>query len=63
VAGREPDSWPGKSSLIEHARKLAVDIPLLPGIDVALSTSDRRPEEVAGELKELLVARGMLSSE
>lgn len=63
VAGREPDSWPGKSYLIEHARKLAVEIPSLPGIDAALSTCDRESEEVAAELKELLVARGMLSGD
>ena len=62
VADREPDSWPGKASLIEHARQLAVDIPSLPGIDARCSTVDRRPEEVAAEVKELLTARGILTS-
>ncbi len=62
VAEREPDYWPGKASLIDHSRQLAVDIPSLPGIDATWSTVDRRPEEVALEVKELLTARGILTS-
>jgi len=60
VAAREPDSWPGKAPLVEHARKLAGEIPSLRGIDVVLSTVDRQPSEVAGEVKSLLAAKGML---
>ena len=60
VAEREPDSWPGKLSLVEHARKLACEIPALGGIDLVLSTVDRHAAEVATEVKRLLAARGIL---
>jgi chloramphenicol 3-O-phosphotransferase len=60
VAEREPDSWPGKVPLVEHARKLAREIPSLRGIDVVLSTVGRQPAEVATDVKRLLVANGML---
>jgi chloramphenicol 3-O-phosphotransferase len=54
VAAREPDSWPGKRGLIEHAGELADRIPSVPGIDVVLSTDGREPDEVAAEIRELL---------
>lgn len=60
VAEREPDSWPGKLPLVEHARKLAPEIPSLGGIDVVLSTVDRQAGEVAIEVKKLLAAKGIL---
>lgn len=60
VAEREPDSWPGKLPLVEHARKLAHEIPSLGGIDLVLSTADRRAAEVAAEVKRLLAAKGIL---
>jgi adenylate kinase family enzyme len=56
VAKREPDSWPGKLSLIEHARRLARDIPSLPQVEVVLSTVDRQAIEVATEVRDLLFA-------
>jgi chloramphenicol 3-O-phosphotransferase len=62
VARREPDSWPGKLALVEHARKLAREIPSLGGIDLVLSTVDRQAAEVATEVKKLLTARGILSA-
>jgi chloramphenicol 3-O-phosphotransferase len=57
---REPDSWPGKRGLIEHARRLALEIPAIPGIDVTLSTVDRNADEVADEIRELTLARGLV---
>jgi adenylate kinase family enzyme len=62
VAEREPDSWPGKLGLVEHARKLADEIPLLPGVDVVIGTDGRRAVDVAAELKELLAARGLIGA-
>ena len=62
VAEREPDSWPGKRGLVEHARKLALEIPALGGIDLVLSTVDRQPGEVAIEVKKLLAAKGILQA-
>lgn len=63
VAEREPDAWPGKLSLIEHARKLADEIPLLGRIDLVLSTVDRQATEVAAEVKRFLSAAGMLRND
>jgi chloramphenicol 3-O-phosphotransferase len=47
---REPDGWPGKLSLIAHARALAEAIPRLPGVDAVIDTTQRAPEEVAAEI-------------
>jgi chloramphenicol 3-O-phosphotransferase len=60
VAEREPDSWPGKLPLVEHARKLAREIQSLGGIDLVLSTVDQRAAEVATEVKRLLAVKGIL---
>jgi chloramphenicol 3-O-phosphotransferase len=57
---REPDRWPGKSGLIAHARKLAVSIPTLDGIDVSIDTEGRGPEDVAALVLEELRTRGLL---
>jgi chloramphenicol 3-O-phosphotransferase len=59
VAEREPDSWPGKPALVEHARRLAHDIPLLRAVDVVVRTGDRRAEDVAAEVRELLISHGL----
>jgi gluconate kinase len=59
VAEREPDSWPGKAALVEHARTLAHEIPLLRGVDVVVRTDDRSADDVAGEIRELGVSRGL----
>jgi hypothetical protein len=40
VSAREPDSWPGKAALIKHARKLAREIPCLPGTQQAPRQED-----------------------
>jgi cytidylate kinase len=50
IRAREPDDWPGKSALIEHAEQLAASMPSLAGIDVRLNTDDHDPTEVAREL-------------
>lgn len=60
VAEREPDAWPGKRPLVEHAQKLADQIPSIPGIDVLIPTNDREATEVAVEVRQLLSAKGML---
>lgn len=57
VADREPDTWPGKAGLVEHARHLADVIPALSGIDHVLSTRDRAAPEVAAEVRELMSER------
>ena len=59
VAEREPNSWPGKLALVEHAQKLAREIPLIPGIDLVLATADRHASAVATELRAHLAAREM----
>jgi hypothetical protein len=61
VAAREPDAWPGKQNLIRHARELATAIPLIPGLDVVLGTSDRGAGDVAAELRSLLIRRGIVA--
>lgn len=62
VAEREPDSWPGKSGLVEHARELADVIWRLPGIALAISTEDREAVDVAAELHDVIATRFGLSS-
>ena len=60
VAEREPDAWPGKTALIEHAGKLAQEIPYLPSIDLVLPTAERPAVEVAAEVKEILLRRDLI---
>ena len=60
VREREPDSWPGKAALIEHARELAVQIPSIEGIDYVVSTDGRERSEVAAEIRELLGTHGII---
>jgi len=57
---REPDDWPGKQQLIEHARGLAETMPKLAGIDVRISTADRHPADVARQLRDTLRDLGVL---
>lgn len=60
VAEREPDAWPGKAALVEHARRLAQEIHRLASIDVVVSTADRDAVEVAAEVKDVLLRRGLI---
>jgi chloramphenicol 3-O-phosphotransferase len=61
VADREPDSWPGKTALVERARRLAEAIPSIPSVDLIIQTVDRRPVDVAAEVTDALLARGLLA--
>jgi hypothetical protein len=54
IDAREPDAWPGKQRLIEHARHLAVSMRDLAGIDICIDTADRAAGDVAAELREAL---------
>jgi shikimate kinase len=56
IAAREPDRWPGKANLIEHARRLAVSMPrdLASVVDAQVPTEDRAADDVAAELRGLL---------
>jgi chloramphenicol 3-O-phosphotransferase len=60
--GREPDRWPGKRPLIEHARALAATVPRLGGIDLLIDTSTRDADDVAREVHDQMGARGVLTS-
>src|SRR5664280_3352296 len=60
LESREPDRWPGKRGLIEHARTLAAAIPRLGGIDLTIDTSERDAEDVAREVYEQMHARGVV---
>lgn len=59
LARREPDDWPGKAGLIEHARELAAAAPGLKGIDLILDTAGRDAGSVARELLEAMRERGL----
>jgi chloramphenicol 3-O-phosphotransferase len=59
---REPDRWPGRGGLIEHARTLAATIPRLDGIDLTIDTSARDAEDLAREVYEQMHARGIVTS-
>ena len=60
VLAREPESWPHREALAEHARDLAEVIPRLAGVDVVLDTAGRAPEDVARELRTELGRRGLV---
>jgi cytidylate kinase len=59
IAAREPDAWPGKQRLIEHARHLAVSMRDLAGVDIRIDTADREAGDVAVELREALRPYGL----
>jgi chloramphenicol 3-O-phosphotransferase len=61
VAEREPDSWPGKGPLIEHAQVLATEIPMISRIDLVISTDGRTAVDVAAEVRDALRERAILS--
>lgn len=61
VAAREPDSWPGKAALVDHARTLAQQIPAIPGLDLVISTVDRAAADVAAEIRQALWDHGILA--
>ncbi len=59
IAAREPDAWPGRAALIEHARQLADSMPALAGVDIRVDTDGRRPTDVALAVRDALRARGI----
>jgi GTPase SAR1 family protein len=50
IATREPDTWPGKSGLISHARTLATTIPTFPGITETIATAATTAPSIASHL-------------
>jgi energy-coupling factor transporter ATP-binding protein EcfA2 len=55
IDAREPDEWPGKVKLIEHARELAVSMPCeLKGVDARIETDGRTAVDVAMEVRDVL---------
>lgn len=57
IEQREPDSWPGKQRLIDHARRLAADMPRIRGIDLIIDTDLRDAVDVAAEIRDALIER------
>jgi chloramphenicol 3-O-phosphotransferase len=57
IEAREPDRWPGKAWLVRHAAELAAAVPLLPGLDVVLETTEATPEETADAIAAAMRAR------
>ena len=58
IEEREPDSWPGKQALIDHARELAASMPALRGVHHTIETTGRLAVDVAAEIRDLLFAEG-----
>ena len=59
IDAREPDTWPGKPGLIDHAAHLAVSMRDLAGIDIRIDTDGREVGDVASELREALRSYGL----
>ena len=60
IEAREPDQWPGKAALVEHARTLADLIPAIPGIDLVISTAVGSASDIAGEIRDALIENSLL---
>ena len=58
VLEREPADWSGRSRLADNAQRLALGIPGLRRVDVALDTEAAAPREVARSIRQLLAERG-----
>jgi chloramphenicol 3-O-phosphotransferase len=61
VARREPEHWPGRQRLIEHARELAPRIPGLRGVEIVLDSEQLAPEELAALVFEAMREHRLLS--
>ena len=57
---REPDHWPGKLALTEHARELARTIPLIAGADLLIDTDGRDAEDVARQVYREMRSAGLV---
>jgi predicted kinase len=51
ILDREPPGWSGLPDLLNASRGLAESLRLLDGVDVTISTEDRRPSDVAAEIE------------
>ncbi|MBN9621401.1 MAG: hypothetical protein J0H06_00370 [Actinobacteria bacterium] len=60
VESREPNSWPGKGALIEHARELAVLVPQIDGIDLVIDTDAQSRDGVVEQILDALAAHTLL---
>jgi hypothetical protein len=58
LAAREPDLWPGKQSLIDHAQQLAIQMRGLDGVDIRLQTDGREVTDTTAILHEALLRLG-----
>jgi gluconate kinase len=58
LAAREPDLWPGKQPLIDHAQQLATQMRGLEGINIRLQTDGRDVTGTAAMLREALLQLG-----
>jgi chloramphenicol 3-O-phosphotransferase len=62
LARREPDRWPGKSDLIARARKLALTVPHVEGVDLVVDTHMAGVEQVAARIRDAMKAHGLLAA-
>jgi broad-specificity NMP kinase len=61
LQAREPDRWPGKAGLIAHARELAPLAAAIEGVEQAIDTAGREPEDVAREVLDAMRAAGLVA--
>jgi cytidylate kinase len=59
---REPDHWPGKLDLIRRARKLALTMPRVEGIDLVVDTAATDARAAAAQIREAMDAHGLLAA-
>ena len=57
LLAREPPGWGGLPELLNSSRELAASMPGLEGVDLVLSTENRQPAEVAGQIEAVLRER------
>ena len=62
IQEREPDRWPGKAGLIEHAVALAATVPALEGIDITLDADAGEPEVLARAVLAAMRERQLLGA-
>jgi ribose 1,5-bisphosphokinase PhnN len=56
IVAREPEGWSGLDSLVAASARLARVIANLDGIDLAFSTEDARPSDVAARIRDAFPA-------
>jgi hypothetical protein len=60
IETREPDSWPSKGALIDHARDLADTVPEIDGIDLVIDTDAEDRDAVVDQTLDALRAHALL---